>query len=274
MCSSILAAVLLSNVSVLTPPDIAGAQPVGAAPSIAYPQTRRVDEVDDHFGVKVADPYRWLENDVRTDGDVKAWVDAENAVTGSFLQTLAGRKALEQRITELFDYERFPGRRRRAAATSIRTTGACRTRRCCLSRHSSTARDGWRSTRVPGRRTERPARRVRAERARDEAPLRDPGRRHRRRTLNVRDLKTGKDLPDKIKWVKFSRLTWAKDGSGFYHSRFRTQGRRDVPGAEREPGGLSSTRSDRAVGRLADVRDAQEAGAKRRRRSATTAGGW
>lgn len=46
-----------------------------------YPDTRRLDLVEDKFGEAIADPYRWLENDVRTDKDVEAWVEAENAVT-------------------------------------------------------------------------------------------------------------------------------------------------------------------------------------------------
>jgi prolyl oligopeptidase len=76
-------------------------------PALAYPQTRRVDVVETQFGVPVADPYRWLENDVRNDNEVKAWVDAQNVVTNAFLNTLPGREQLEKRITELYDYERF-----------------------------------------------------------------------------------------------------------------------------------------------------------------------
>src|SRR5690242_16918865 len=54
----------------------------------AYPETKRVDVVEDHFGVQVADPYRWLEDDVRNDPAVAAWVAAENEVTDKFLETL------------------------------------------------------------------------------------------------------------------------------------------------------------------------------------------
>lgn len=57
-------------------------------PILAYPQTHRMDPTETRFGVAVADPYRWLENDVRTDPEVKAWVDVQNAVTRSFLDTL------------------------------------------------------------------------------------------------------------------------------------------------------------------------------------------
>src|SRR5688500_5331257 len=78
-----------------------------AAPAITYPQTRRMDLVEPQFGVPVADPYRWLENDVRTDPEVRAWVEAHNAVTNAFLATLPARAPFKARMTELYDYERF-----------------------------------------------------------------------------------------------------------------------------------------------------------------------
>ena len=75
--------------------------------ALVYPQTRRTDRGRDPFGVPVADPYRWLENDVRNDPEVKSWVDAQNAVTDSLPETLPGREAFEKRMTQLYDYERF-----------------------------------------------------------------------------------------------------------------------------------------------------------------------
>ena len=64
-----------------------------------YPQTRRVDQVDPQFGVQVADPYRWLENDVRKDPEVAAWVAAQNKVTDAYLATLPGRDIFKERLT-------------------------------------------------------------------------------------------------------------------------------------------------------------------------------
>jgi prolyl oligopeptidase len=90
-----------------SPPSEPLAAPALARPALVYPAVRRVDLVETDFGVPVADPYRWLENDVRNDAEVRSWVDAQNAVTNAFLATLAGREALEKRITELYDYERF-----------------------------------------------------------------------------------------------------------------------------------------------------------------------
>src|SRR3546814_19218391 len=60
-----------------------------------------MDLVEEQFGVKVADPYRWLENDVRQDNEVRAWIDAEHAVTQTYLQTLPGRNLLRKRMAAL-----------------------------------------------------------------------------------------------------------------------------------------------------------------------------
>ncbi|MBX9581222.1 MAG: S9 family peptidase, partial [Gemmataceae bacterium] len=74
---------------------------------VKYPQTKAGDQVDDYHGTKVPDPYRWLEDDVRTSKDVAAWVEAENKVTEAYLNSIPERKAIAKRITELWDYERY-----------------------------------------------------------------------------------------------------------------------------------------------------------------------
>src|SRR6266480_3558034 len=75
--------------------------------NISYPQTTRIDHVDDYHGVKVADPYRWLEEDVRKSKDVAAWVQAENEVTFAYLKSIPQRAAIRKRLTELWNYERY-----------------------------------------------------------------------------------------------------------------------------------------------------------------------
>jgi len=70
--------------------------------SLTYPQPRKGEVVDDYFGTKVADPYRWMED--LNAPEVKQWVDAENAVTFKYLDTLPQRDALKKRITELWNY--------------------------------------------------------------------------------------------------------------------------------------------------------------------------
>ena len=72
----------------------------------AYPETR-MDEtvVDDYFGTKVADPYRWLEND--TSAETSAWVKAQTEVTNDYLSHIPFRSALKDRLTEFVNYERY-----------------------------------------------------------------------------------------------------------------------------------------------------------------------
>ena len=72
----------------------------------AYPETRKdTTVVDDYFGTKVADPYRWLEND--TSVETANWVKAQNEVTQDYLSHIPFRSALKDRLTELVNYERY-----------------------------------------------------------------------------------------------------------------------------------------------------------------------
>ncbi|MBN2243437.1 MAG: S9 family peptidase [Acidobacteria bacterium] len=72
---------------------------------IEYPVTRKVDHVDDYFGTRVADPYRWLEDD-RSDESAE-WVEAQNAVTFKYLEKIPYREALKRRLTEIQNYPRY-----------------------------------------------------------------------------------------------------------------------------------------------------------------------
>ncbi|MEM9234326.1 MAG: S9 family peptidase, partial [Pseudomonadota bacterium] len=78
-----------------------------ATVALDYPDTMTVDQTDDFYGVTVADPYRWLEDDVRESEDVAQWVEAQNDVTFAYIDTLEMRDPIKDRMTELWDYERF-----------------------------------------------------------------------------------------------------------------------------------------------------------------------
>src|SRR5271155_4988727 len=80
---------------------------------LAYPPTRRIDHVDKYHGTMVADPYRWLEDDVRKSKDVAEWVAEQNKVTFAYLKKIPERAAIRERITELWNYERFSAPSRR-----------------------------------------------------------------------------------------------------------------------------------------------------------------
>jgi prolyl oligopeptidase len=79
--------------------------PADSIKTLAYPKTAKGTVTDDYFGTKVPDPYRWLEND--TSAETKAWVIAENKVTQNYLKQIPYRKAMKDRLTELWNYEKF-----------------------------------------------------------------------------------------------------------------------------------------------------------------------
>ena len=74
---------------------------------LEYPDTAMVEHVDNYHGIDVADPYRWLEDDVRENDDVKKWVDSQNEVTFAYLHSIPERQLIEDRLTELWDFERY-----------------------------------------------------------------------------------------------------------------------------------------------------------------------
>ena len=80
-------------------------RPASDTSKIAYPESKKVDVVDDYFGTKVADPYRWLEDSKSP--EVKAWVEAQNKVTFAYLDKISYREKLRTRLTELYNYPRI-----------------------------------------------------------------------------------------------------------------------------------------------------------------------
>ncbi len=192
-----------------------------AATTMTYPETNRGDTVDEQFGVKVADPYRWLENDVRTDPAVAKWVADQNAVTNAYLATLPGRDIFAARLKQLLDYERFGvpvkkgGRYFYMRNSGLQNQSELFVRdsvdgpgRVLLdpngwSKDGATALGEW----VPSE-----------DGTRILYSVQDGGTDWR--TVKILDVATGKVAGDTVEWVKFSNLSWAKDGSGFYYSRF------------------------------------------------------
>lgn len=83
---------------------------LAAQTSFDYPKPKKVEQVDDYFGTKVSDPYRWMEN---TDSpEMQAWIAAENKLTDAYFATIPEREKLKARLTELWNYERYsaPGK--------------------------------------------------------------------------------------------------------------------------------------------------------------------
>ncbi|HYJ91339.1 MAG TPA: hypothetical protein VEV84_08525, partial [Pyrinomonadaceae bacterium] len=104
---------LVLSISLATPTRIVNAQKSdgGGGGKLAYPTTKKVEVVDDYFGTKVPDPYRWLENN--DSPEVAAWVQAENKVTFDYLDRIPYRKAVFDRLSKLYNYPKFSSPTRR-----------------------------------------------------------------------------------------------------------------------------------------------------------------
>ena len=92
----------------------------------AYPETRKVEHVDEYHGTQVPDPYRWLEEDVRTSEEVADWVEAQNKVTFGFLESIPQRDTIRKRLTELWDYEKYGSPFKAGGGIIICTIRVCR----------------------------------------------------------------------------------------------------------------------------------------------------
>jgi prolyl oligopeptidase len=189
--------------------------------TMTYPESRATNTSDTLFGVAVADPYRWLENDVRTDPEVRQWVDAQNAVTNHYLASLPGRDALAARMRTLLNFERYGTPRKGGSRYFYMRNDGLQNQSVLWVREglagasrllldpNEWAKDGatalaeWTPS-TDGRFLL--------------YAIQDGGSDWR--TLKVLDVASGKLRDDEIKWVKFSGLSWALDGSGFYYSRF------------------------------------------------------
>lgn len=190
-----------------------------------YPETRAGDVVDEQFGESVADPYRWLENDVRVDGEVADWVTRQNEVTDAFLAQLPGRDALKARITELTDYERFGLPTEQGGRYFYTRNNGLQNQSVLYVREGL---DGEPRMLIdPNEWSEDDATALAGYAITEDGSkllyaIQDGGSDWR--TVKVMDVATGAVMDDTVEWVKFSNLDWAKDGSGFYYSRFPATG--------------------------------------------------
>ncbi len=189
--------------------------------TIAYPDTKRVDVVEEHFGQAIADPYRWLENDVRNDKEVAAWVKSQNKVTNAYLNTLPGRDIFRERLKQLYNYERFTLPVKKGGRYFYLYNFGLQNQQVLYVRDSvdgagrvlidpnSWAEDGaialaeW-SASNDGKRVA--------------YAVQDGGTDWR--TIRVLDVNTGKVLNDEVKWARFTNIAWTKDGAGFFYTRY------------------------------------------------------
>jgi prolyl oligopeptidase len=187
---------------------------------IAYPETRRGDVVETLFGERIADPYRWLENDVRVDPEVADWVDRQNRLTRANLDALPQRDWFAGRIRALMDYERF-GLPVKAGGRYFYTRNSG-----LLNQAQLFVRQGLRGKpRLlldPNTWAQDAATALDAWEPSDDGKyllysVQDGGSDWR--ILRVLDVKSGKVMADEVRWAKFTDLAWV-GSEGFLYSRF------------------------------------------------------
>jgi len=211
----ILWSLILTLLFAMTTPSVS--QTSGS--QLIYPQVRRVDQVDDYHGTKVADPYRWLED---TDSaDTHAWVEAENKLTFSYLDKIPYRQPIHERLTKLWNYERYTAPRQEGGRYFYDHNNGLQNQNVLLVAESLSAEP--RLLLDPNLLSADGTIAVSDTAISDNGKLMAYGIATSGSDWNewhVRDVDTGKDLPDDIKWVKFSGASWTKDNKGFYYSRY------------------------------------------------------
>ncbi len=186
---------------------------------IEYPKARVEEVLDDYHGTEVADPYRWLE-DIDSE-ETLAWIEAENQITNRYLEAIPERTRIQDRLTELWDYEKYgiPGEEGGRyfytyntglqnqsvlySAASLEDEGRVLIDPNTLSEDGTTALSGL-SVSEDGKLLAYSL----AEAGSDWV------------TWKVREVETGEDRDDLLRWSKFSGAEWTPDNQGFFYGRF------------------------------------------------------
>ncbi len=186
---------------------------------LVYPDARRSDHVDTYHGVKVADPYRWLEDP--DSEETRAWVEAQNAVTYPYLESLPQREALRQRLTTLWNYERYGAPRKRGGQyffthndglqnqSVLFVADALDAKPRVLLDPNKLSEDG--TVALAGSAVSEDGRYLAYGLAAGGSDWRQ---------WKVREVATGEDRTDDLQWVKFSGVSWTPDSQGFFYSRY------------------------------------------------------
>jgi prolyl oligopeptidase len=189
------------------------------AVELKYPETRRSDHVDDYHGRKIADPYRWLEEP--DSAETKAWVTAQNAATEAYLSEIPARAKIRERLLKLWNYVRFSVPTARGGRYFYQRNDGLQNQSVVYTADSLTAEP--RVLLDPNTLSAEGTVALSGYEFSDDGKLMAYGLADAGsdwETWRVRDVATGKDLSDEIRWVKFSGASWKPDNRGFYYSRY------------------------------------------------------
>ncbi len=190
-----------------------------SASSIAYPPAARGDQVTDYHGTKVPDPYRWME-DIDSPA-TRAWVEAEGKLTQDYLAKIPGRDAIAQRLKQIWNYERWSAPQKHGQNWFYTHNDGLQNQAVLFV--TSDPKSAGRVLLDPNALSKD------GTIALNERAISDDGKLLAYalseagsdwQTWHVRDVASGKDLPDELHWSKAGGGTWRKDGSGFYYTLY------------------------------------------------------
>src|SRR4051812_31202755 len=186
---------------------------------LQYPKTAKVEHVDIYHGVKVEDPYRWLEDD--NSEQTRAWVEAQNKVTFAYLEQIPQRSAIKERLTKLWNFERWGVPFRKGSRYFVNRNNGLQNQSVLFTMESLDAEP--KLLLDPNMLASDGTVALSGTASSDDGNLLAYGLSTSGsdwQEWHVRDVRSGNDLPDVIKWVKFSHASWAHDGNGFFYSRY------------------------------------------------------
>jgi prolyl oligopeptidase len=188
-------------------------------PALTYPHAKTVNQIDDYHGVKVPDPYRWLED---TDSpETREWIEAENKLTFQYLEQIPYRQAIHDRLKTLWNYERFGVPEQQGGRYFYQHNTGLQNQSVLLVADSLSAEP--RLLLDPNTLSADGTVALVGHAVSDDGKLLAYGTAASGSDWmewHVREVDTAKDLPDTLRWVKFSGASWTKDGKGFFYSRY------------------------------------------------------
>lgn len=188
------------------------------AQQLAYPPTAKGEQTDEYFGTKVADPYRWLEDD--NSAETKAWVTAQNQVTEAYLAKIPYRAAIKQKLQERVNFARYGLGEQRAGNVLFFQNSGLQNQSVLMAQKgfdgkadvlldpNTFSKDG--TTQLKGATLSDNGRYLAYDVAPNGADWQE---------IRVLDMQTRKPLDDKIEWVKFGGASW-RGSEGFFYSRY------------------------------------------------------
>jgi prolyl oligopeptidase len=193
------------------------------AAGISYPDAPRGNQADNYHGIRVADPYRWLEelDSPRT----RQWVEAENRLTESWLKRFPAREKYRQRLTELWNFERYSVPWKEGGRYFFKRNDGLQNQSVVYTmRHLE---DSPRVLIDPNELSEDGTVALKGAAVSPDGKyyaygVSDAGSAWTE--WRVRNIDSGQDLDDRLKWIKFSGVSWSADSKGFYYARY------DAPG--------------------------------------------